>query len=374
MKRVVIGMSGGVDSAVSAYLLKKRGFDVIGVHMINWDPLEEGTSNCPRTKDESDARAVCAKLEIPFHTVNFVKEYWSEVFLKFLENYKIGRTTVPDIECNRSIKFEHFHNRMIQEFDADFIATGHYASTSFGDFQEKQNEKLRVELLTAKDPIKDQTYFLSTVRQEQLKRSIFPLGGMLKTDVKKIAEELGLYTVAKKAESMGICFVGKKAKFDEFIDEYIEEKKGKIIAESGEIIGEHNGIHHFTIGKRIHGKYLRKLSHFGYFVSDIEISSNNILAVEGSHNPKLYATKFEIEKPNWISGREDEDLDLDSVTCRIQRTHPAIPCSSENLGNSRILVIPRVPLRAAAPGQMCVFYKGNICLGGGEVQKIIETL
>ncbi|KAF1757634.1 hypothetical protein GCK72_014090 [Caenorhabditis remanei] len=204
--RVVIGMSGGVDSAVSAFLLKKRGFDVIGVHMVNWDSQEEGTSNCPRSKDESDARNVCDKLNIPFHTVNFVKEYWNDVFLRFLENYKMGRTVVPDIDCNHSIKFRAFHKVAQERFDADFIATGHYATTSFGDFQQSRNASEEIRLFSGRDPLKDQTFFLCTVTQEQLKRAMFPLGSLQKTEVKRIAEQEGFHEVAKKPEVVIFIF------------------------------------------------------------------------------------------------------------------------------------------------------------------------
>uniref|UniRef100_A0A1I7UCX7 tRNA-5-taurinomethyluridine 2-sulfurtransferase n=1 Tax=Caenorhabditis tropicalis TaxID=1561998 RepID=A0A1I7UCX7_9PELO len=193
-------MSGGVDSAVSAFLLKKKGFDVIGVHMINWDTQEEGTSQCSRSKDESDAKDICNRLNIPFHTVNFVKEYWNDVFLRFLENYKRGRTTVPDIDCNQSIKFDAFHKIAQDKFDADFIATGHYATTNYGDFQQNRNSSEKIRLLAGRDPLKDQTFFLCTVTQKQLNRAMFPLGSLEKSEVKRIAEEQGFHRVAQKPE------------------------------------------------------------------------------------------------------------------------------------------------------------------------------
>ncbi|EYC43233.1 hypothetical protein Y032_0499g2563 [Ancylostoma ceylanicum] len=217
--RVAVGMSGGVDSAVAAWLLKKKGFDVLGVYMINWDHVEEGTSSCPRTKDEADARRVCEKLDIPFTTVNFVKEYWNEVFVKMLDNYRRGRTVVPDIACNSHIKFDHLHQYAIENLAADFIATGHYASTSYGDFQEKREQGSGIRLLCGVDTLKDQTYFLCSLRQEQLRRAMFPVGSLTKTKVRQIARDQGFDDIADKPESMGICFVGKRKNFEGFIDQ-----------------------------------------------------------------------------------------------------------------------------------------------------------
>ncbi|CAI2350468.1 unnamed protein product [Caenorhabditis sp. 36 PRJEB53466] len=375
--RVVVGMSGGVDSSVSAFLLKKRGFDVIGLHMVNWDAQEEGTSQCPRSKDESDAKSVCDRLKIPFYTVNFVKQYWNDVFLRFLENYKMGRTTVPDIDCNRSIKFDIFHKIAQEKFGADFIATGHYATTSFGDFQQNRNDSQEIRLYSCADPLKDQTFFLCTVSQEQLKRAIFPLGSLQKTEVKRIAEKEGFHAVATKPESMGICFVGKRKRFAEFLDEYIEPKPGKIVLSNGKTVGNHKGVHHFTIGKRINGQYLEERSHLGYFVSRIDAENGDVVACEGSHHPDLYATRFRIQSPDWIPIRNPlEELPDSEILCRIQRTHPPVPCTVEKCETSRFLsVIPRIPLRATAPGQMCVFYTTkNECLGGGEIVEIQDTL
>ncbi|CAO4373967.1 unnamed protein product [Caenorhabditis nigoni] len=373
--RVVIGISGGVDSAVSAFLLKQKGFDVVGLHMINWDSQEEGASNCPRSKDEADARNVCDRLNIPFHTVNFVKEYWNDVFLKFLENYKIGRTTVPDIDCNYSIKFDAFHKVAQDKFDADFIATGHYATTSFGDFQQNRKHSEAIRLFSGRDPLKDQTFFLCTVTQEQLKRAMFPLGSLQKSEVKRIAEQQGFDRVVKKPESMGICFIGKKKRFSDFLDEYIEPKPGRIVLKDGQQIGKHHGIHQFTIGKRIHGKYLDERSHFGFFVSDIRSDTGDVVACDGSHHPDLYATRFLINRPNWISSSDPlEEISSSKILCRIQRTHPPVPCKVEK-SKHYLSVEPKIPLRATAPGQMCVFYTDeHECLGGGEILKIEKTL
>ncbi|CAD6197501.1 unnamed protein product [Caenorhabditis auriculariae] len=376
--RVVIGMSGGVDSAVSALLLKKRGFNVTAVHMINWDPLEEGTTTCPQSKRRSGREKEFvgisfSLLDIPFHTVNFVKEYWNEVFLSFLENYRSGRTVVPDIVCNSRIKFDHFQNFALEKMNADFVATGHYATTSFGDFQEHHSLNKEVNLLCGADPLKDQTYFLCTVQQEQLRRTMFPVGSMMKSQIRQIAFEEGLTNVAKKAESMGICFVGRKNKFDQFIDEYIEQRPGSVTDLNGVVIGEHDGIHHFTMGKRVHGRYLRTKSHLGFFVVKVEAETNRVITCEGSHHSSLYATEFSINIPDWISKKAPTGVS-EEIACRIQRAHPAVPCRIFEFGENRLKVVPKIPLRATAPGQMCVFYRGRQCLGGGEVVSIEKTL
>ncbi|RCN53419.1 tRNA (5-methylaminomethyl-2-thiouridylate)-methyltransferase [Ancylostoma caninum] len=368
--RVAVGMSGGVDSAVAAWLLKKKRFDVLGVYMINWDHVEEGISTCPRTKDEADARRVCEKLDIPFNTVNFVKEYWNEVFVKMLNNYRIGRTVVPDIACNSHIKFEHLHQYAIENLAADFIATGHYASTSNGDFQEKRKQGSGIRLLCGVDPLKDQTYFLCTLRQEQLGRAMFPVGSLTKTKVRQIAQEQGFDDIAEKAESMGICFVGKRKNFEGFIDQYIEPRQGEIITLDGRHLGQHEGVHHFTLGKRIPIQGC----HVGYFVARIDAASNTVHACEGSYHPCLYTTDFCVLEPHWIERNPLLGVNEAELECRIQRTHPPVACRVKRIDAKHLSVQPRLPFRAVADGQMCVFYDGNECLGGGEVQHIISTL
>ncbi|CAJ0587928.1 unnamed protein product, partial [Mesorhabditis spiculigera] len=200
--RVGLGISGGIDSAVSAYLLKKKGYDVVAVNMINWDPREEGTSHCDRSHDEAVAKRACQHLDIPFHSVNFVQQYWNQVFSQMVDNYRLGRTVVPDIACNRHIKFDHFHKFCRETLNADYIATGHYASTSreeLGDLAEIPEDQ-KVDLLQAKDPLKDQTFFLCTLDQAQLRRSLFPLRNITKNEVYEIARREGLNEVAEKKE------------------------------------------------------------------------------------------------------------------------------------------------------------------------------
>ncbi|KAH7726288.1 tRNA methyl transferase [Aphelenchoides avenae] len=373
-KRVVCAISGGVDSAVSACLLKQRGYDVVGVYMVNWDHVEEGESNCPRTKDQADAEAVCEKLHIDFHVVNFVKEYWNGVFLDFLENYKRGRTVVSDIACNRLIKFDLLHKFAFGTLQADAVATGHFARTSLGDFADtKQISQLEggIKLLKAADPLKDQTFFLSTLTQEQLKRAMFPVGSMLKPQIRELAKKNELLSVAEKPESMGICFVGKKRNFDEFLSKYIDPVEGPIVdIDSGKTIGSHRGIHNYTLGKRLSVAQFH--TNEGIFVSRLDYVSQTVHVCFGSHHPSLYARKFVTKRPHWIR-RIPERLNLEF---RIQRTHPSLPCETRVAEDDpdKLIVIPRLPVRAAAPGQTCAFYDGEECLGSAEIDRVLETL
>ncbi|CAJ0935886.1 unnamed protein product, partial [Mesorhabditis belari] len=349
--RVAIGVSGGVDSAVSASLLKKAGHEVVAVHMINWDPREEGTSKCDQSFDSAVARRVCQHLDIPYKTVNFVREYWNEVFRQMIDNYTIGRTVVPDIACNRFIKFQHFHDYCIKNLDADLVATGHYVSTSIESelMAGKNPSNLNADLLAGIDPIKDQSFFC----------------------VYEIAKQEGLIEVANKKESMGICFVGKRKNFTTFMDQYIEPRPGLIKTIAGKIVAEHTGIHHFTIGKRV----LYQGDHLGYFVVELDPKTNTVLVCSGSHHPRLFAQEFVIRTPEWISINPLKNH-LD-VRFRIQRTHPVIKCRLETSlkdGKEVITVKTQIPVRAVAPGQMCVFYADRVCLGGAHTELILLVI
>uniref|UniRef100_A0A1I7S768 tRNA-5-taurinomethyluridine 2-sulfurtransferase n=1 Tax=Bursaphelenchus xylophilus TaxID=6326 RepID=A0A1I7S768_BURXY len=274
IQRVVCAISGGVDSAVSAAILKKKGFEVIGVYMNNWDFVEEGENHCPRTLDETDAQRICTALDIKYYRVDFVKEYWNGVFERFLDGYRAGKTLVADVECNALIKFEALHRFSIDSLGVDAVATGHYAQNSLGNFLENTKKGAIPHLLTAVDPLKDQTYFLSRISENQLRRSMFPIGDQIKSNVKKMAVEMGLNEVAEKKESMGLCYVGKRRKFSEFLEKYIPDKKGNLVdIETAEVIGEHNGIHHFTIGKRV-AINTNYPTHYGFYVCKIDSCSN----------------------------------------------------------------------------------------------------
>ncbi|XP_039311128.1 mitochondrial tRNA-specific 2-thiouridylase 1 isoform X1 [Solenopsis invicta] len=274
MRNVVVGISGGVDSAVAAFLLKIKGFNVTGVFMKNWDIRDE-TGKCMVEKDYDDARWICDKLKIPLIQVNFVKEYWNEVFSDIVEKYQNGYTPNPDILCNKNIKFDKFFHLARNRFQADAIATGHYAKTSFGAYLENYEANKNVRLLQAQDSNKDQTFFLSQVPQETLRHCMFPLGTHLKNHVKMMATEAGLCQIARKKESMGICFVGKR-EFQHFISEYIADKPGDYIdLDSGLLIGKHDGIHKRTIGQRCNISGCLK----PYYVFSKDQESNTVIVV-----------------------------------------------------------------------------------------------
>ncbi|CAB0038851.1 unnamed protein product [Trichogramma brassicae] len=367
-KKVVVGISGGVDSAVTALLLKSKGFEVTAVFMKNWDIANE-LGECQADKDLEDAKWICNKLKIPLVDVNFVKEYWNDVFDNLIKNYEKGNTPNPDIQCNKKIKFNKFFNFARSELGADAIATGHYARSSFGPYLEsfKANENAR--LLRAKDSFKDQTFFLSQIPQLALQRTMFPLGDYFKQEVKQIAKEANLDIVVNKKESMGICFIGRR-NFQKFIDEYIENKPGNFIdILTGEIVGKHNGIHQWTLGQccRIGGISV------SYFVLHKNISNNNIYVVPGTKHPMLYSEFLIAENIHWIYGEPKQLKNSTNVfDCdfRFQHTHELVPCTIYKSPDNKLSIRLYKPLRAVTPGQFAVFYSGEECLGSAEIVKI----
>uniref|UniRef100_A0A915PKI8 tRNA-5-taurinomethyluridine 2-sulfurtransferase n=1 Tax=Setaria digitata TaxID=48799 RepID=A0A915PKI8_9BILA len=354
IRKVVCAISGGVDSAVSAYLLKKRGFDVIGVHMVNWDHVEEGSSDCPQSVDEKDAKKVCNHLQIPFHVANFVDKYWNEVFMYLVDSYRRGRTVVSDVLCNKTIKFDRFHQYAFDELQADAVATGHFARTNFGDFLEKRSETGLIRLLAAVDPIKDQTFFLSTLTQAQLRRSMFPVGSLTKEEVRQIAVDIGMVDIAEKAE---------------YVEPVIGPAKD---IDTGKILFEHKGIHRYTIGKRIKAVPDHCQSSVGLFAAGLDDKTQTLWV--GSHHPALFAREFVVEEPVWISDCPVDSSGTGRTEFRCQRTHPALLCELTRLEKGLLKVKPYNPIRAAAPGQICVFYNDKECLGGGEIQYVLTTL
>nr|XP_012225785.1 PREDICTED: mitochondrial tRNA-specific 2-thiouridylase 1 isoform X2 [Linepithema humile] len=307
IKNVVVGISGGVDSAVTALLLKNKGFNVIGVFMKNWDIRDE-TGNCMVEKDYNDAQWICNKLKIPLVQVDFVKEYWNEVFSDLVEKYQTGYTPNPDILCNKNIKFNKFFHFARKKFQADAIATGHYAKTSFGSYLENYEADTNVHLLQARDSNKDQTFFLHQIPQQTLRCCMFPLGNYLKSHVKTIAKEAGLYQIAQKKESMGICFVGKR-EFQDFISEYIHDKPGDYVdLDSGLVIGKHNGIHKWTIGQRCKISGCLK----PYYVFNKDQETNTILVVSGTTHPALYSDSLITQDVYWMN---EEPHELSNGVC-----------------------------------------------------------
>ena len=349
--KIVIGMSGGVDSSVAAYLLKKQGYDCVGIFMKNW---EEESDACTAQEDYDDVRAVCDKIGIPYYSINFSKEYWDKVFKLFLEEYASGRTPNPDILCNKEIKFDSFLNFALS-VNADKIATGHYARL------EKRDGMMT--LLRAADKNKDQTYFLYALNQKQLEPVIFPIGDLQKTQLRQIAHEAGLTTWQKK-DSTGICFIGER-RFREFLSTFLPAHSGDILDLNGKKIGTHTGAMYYTLGQR-HGLGIGG-SNSGNgepgFVVKKDIQNNIVYAAQGEH-PMLYSKNSKASKLSFIYGSAQSNSFDCTAKFRYrqpdQRVHVEI-CGSE------MLITHEQPQRAVTPGQSVVLYDGEVCLGGGII-------
>lgn len=358
MKRVVVGLSGGVDSAVTAKLLVDQGYEVIGIFMKNWDDSDD--ENCPAAIDAIDARNVAAKLKIPFYTVNFAKEYWDHVFQYFLDQHEKFRTPNPDILCNKFIKFDAFLH-YAEKFDADFLATGHYARNVFND------ETQKYELRCASDKNKDQTYFLYTLGQDQLKKVLFPLSELEKPEIRKIAKEAG-FKNAEKKDSTGICFVGERDHM-QFLKKYLHQAPGNIVTESGQVIGKHIGLSFYTMGQR---KNLNIGGVKGYpekpwFVLEKNIKANDLVVCQDADNEKLFQSELTAQKLDWVAGEiPDENF---KGQAKIRYRQVSQNCQVQKIGEDKVLVKFEIPQRAIASGQAIVFYdaKNEVCLGGGEI-------
>ena len=358
MKKVVIGMSGGVDSSVAAIILKKQGYDVIGLFMRNWDAslnndiLGNPTLNdniCPQEQDYNDALKVCEEIGIPLHRVDFVKEYWDYVFTYFLDELKKGRTPNPDIMCNKYIKFDMFVKEA-EKLGADYIATGHYARLKDGN------------LLRGIDENKDQTYFLSQLTEKQLDHVLFPIGDLEKKEVRKIAEEYHL-TTAKKKDSTGICFIGER-NFKNFLKNYLPNIPGDIVdIDSKKVLGKHIGLMYYTIGQRKGleiGGSTDKI-----FVVGKDLEKNILYVAYGEENPYLISTECIVDTVNWIS--KEKPI---SCTAKFRYRQKDNPVKLEYLSDGTILVQYEQGVKSVTPGQACVFYQGEVCLGGGIIKEV----
>ena len=357
MKKVVVGISGGVDSSVAALLLKKQGYDVIGLFMRNWDTSLNGdflgnpdidNNICPQEQDYNDAKEVCNKLDIPLYRIDFVKEYWDYVFTYFLDELKKGRTPNPDIMCNKYIKFDMFAKKA-KELGCDYIATGHYAKIENG------------QLMRALDTNKDQTYFLSQVSKEQLSNVLFPLGDLDKPTVRKIAADNNLIT-AKKKDSTGICFIGER-NFTKFLENYLPNIPGDVVdIESKKVIGKHIGLMYYTIGQRkglnIGGSKERM------FVVGKDLK-NNILYISYGDTKYLISDSCIIDTINFNC--DDRPT---KCSAKFRYRKPDNDVELEYIDDNNILVKYPKGVKSVTPGQACVLYDNNRCIGGGIIKEV----
>lgn len=380
IRHVVCAMSGGVDSSVAALLLKRRGYNVTGVFMKNWDSLDE-KGECSSEKDCEDAYRVCQSLDVPFHQVSYVKEYWHEVFSNVLKEYEKGRTPNPDILCNKHIKFNHFLKYAINTLGADAMATGHYARTSQDDeevfqqvhtpqpttlFRDRFEIRNPVRLHKGADLLKDQTFFLSQISQEALRRTIFPLAGLTKEFVRKIAAEAGFHHVLQKKESMGMCFIGER-NFENFILEYLEPKPGNFVSiEDGKVMGTHNGWFTVTLGQRARIGGQRD----AWYVVDKDVTTGDVFVAPTNYHPSLFHDTARTDRFHWVTIDPPPELaKTQMMECHFRFIHqmPLTPCTvTLNMDGSVWISISR-PVRALTPGQFAVLYKGDECLGSGKI-------
>ncbi len=357
--KVIVGMSGGVDSSVSALLLREQGYRVEGLFMKNWEE-DDGTEYCTAKEDFADAQAVADTLGIPLHGANFAAEYWDNVFEHFLEEYRAGRTPNPDILCNREIKFRAFLDYALT-LGADAIATGHYARCDEDNGQ--------ATLLKGRDHNKDQSYFLHAVGHRELGQTIFPLGDMEKPEVRQVARQHGLAT-AKKKDSTGICFIGER-RFKDFLQQYLPAQPGDIRSLDGELLGQHQGLMYHTIGQRqglgIGG--LANHSDAPWYVVDKDLDNNILLVAQGNEHPALFKSALYTSEILWIAGYEPE-LPL-SCCAKVRYRQADQVCSVQRLGEGYEVVFEK-PQRAVTPGQSVVFYLGERCLGGGVIERTMD--
>lgn len=357
--RVVVGMSGGVDSSVTAYLLKKQGYDVIGIFMKNWDETDEN-GFCTATEDYKDVALVASQIGIPYYSVNFEKQYWDKVFEYFLSEYKKGRTPNPDVMCNKEIKFKAFLDYAM-DLGADYLATGHYARI-------KRDEDGTAHLLRGVDDNKDQTYFLNQLSQEQLAKTMFPLGDLEKSEVRKIAQEANLAT-AKKKDSTGICFIGERD-FKDFLMNYLPAQPGNMETLDGEVLKKHDGLMYYTIGQR-KGLGIGGSAHHSdepWFVIGKDLERNVLLVGQGYENDHLYASHLEASDFSFTQNKEYPKEFRCTVKFRYRtKDVPATVYLNQEAKTAKIEFDE--PARAITPGQAVVLYDGDECLGGGTIDQ-----
>lgn len=357
--RVVVGMSGGVDSSVTALLLKQQGYDVVGIFMKNWDDTDEN-GFCTATEDYKDVALVANQIGIPYYTVNFEKQYWDKVFTYFLDEYKKGRTPNPDVMCNKEIKFKAFLDYAM-DLGADYVATGHYARI-------RRDEDGTAHLLRGIDSNKDQTYFLNQLSQEQLSKAMFPLGEMEKSEVRKIAEEANLAT-AKKKDSTGICFIGERD-FKDFLMNYLPAQPGNMETLDGEVLKQHDGLMYYTIGQRKGLGIGGGANHNNdpWFVIGKDLDRNVLLVGQGYEHDHLYATHLDASDFAFTLNEEYPQEFKCSAKFRYRTKDVPVTVQLSDDRQSATIIFDE-PARAITPGQAIVLYDGEECLGGGTIDQ-----
>lgn len=357
-KNIIVGMSGGVDSSVTALKLLEQGHQVTGLFMKNWEE-DDGTEYCTAMEDLADAQQVCDKLGIELKTVNFASEYWDEVFEVFLSEFKAGRTPNPDILCNKHVKFKAFLNYAIEDLGAEYIATGHYARV-----KENNGEYF---LLKGVDPNKEQSYFLYTLGQKALSKTLFAIGDMHKPELRAMAKRAG-FDNHKKKDSTGICFIGER-KFKEFLQRYLPTQPGEMRTPEGQYIAKHQGLMYYTFGQRqglgIGG--VKNAPDEPWYVLDKDLDNNVLIVGQGHDHPLMLHNTLEASQLDWCNNQPLTETIVCKAKTRYRQSDQS--CKLEPLANGRCKVSFEVPQRAITPGQSVVFYDGDVCLGGG----IIET-
>lgn len=367
--KVMVGLSGGVDSAIAAYLLKEQGYEVVCCFMRNWDSMANNdylgnpTVNndmCPQEQDYLDAKDVAERLNLPLLRIDFIKEYWDYVFTYFLDEYKKGRTPNPDIFCNKYIKFGPFID-FAKKNGCDMIAMGHYAK--------RVDENGKTYLYKAFDKTKDQSYFLSQLSHEQLKFCLFPLGDITKKEVREIAEKLNLVSVEHKKDSTGVCFIGER-NFKEFLKNYIPSQQGDIIEiNSKKVVGKHDGVMYYTLGQRkglgIGG--IKGLVSHGFFVCKKDVKNNILYVATDDESEFLNSDEAIINNVNLFN---EKIIDGTHINVKFRYRQEDKGVTLYNLENGDIKLVFDEPYKAVTPGQACVFYDGEICLGGGLIDKV----
>lgn len=367
-KTVVVGLSGGVDSSVAAAILIEQGYNVIGLFMRNWDSTANNDvlgnpglddEICAQELDFKDAEKVAKKLGIPIHRVDFITEYWDNVFTYFLDEYRKGRTPNPDILCNKYIKFDAFVEHA-KQFNADYIAMGHFARVVHGEHPM---------MLRGVDGKKDQSYFLSQLTEEQLSTTLFPVGDLTKREVREIAHKYDLSTMDKK-DSTGICFIGER-NFEQFLSNYLPSQPGKMVNEKGEEIGDHNGLMYYTIGQRkglgIGGSNTR--GNRPWFVIGKDLSTNELIVGQDFHNPTLYSDSCLVDDVNLINLGKFEGIIECTAKFRYRQEDNDVTIQYID---DELFVSFKEDIRAVTPGQAAVFYQGDVCMGGGFIKEVYK--